>query len=265
MNGAGDVPFPTREQAGRELFAVRPRPGWGFLVVVVVTTALGYGLAYLAPERSPVLAITGAVGVLLVHLGVGGSGLLEKHRVCEHALVLGPTWPGATPYVVPLSSIDPQSIRLHHRANFLGRRLGGPGARNIRMAVYSTKAVTFTGLHYELAHDRLRRARRPWPSRRAGGRCTTTLRHRRRRRPPGRSAYEIRSHSCSRSSRRWSTPANRRRGSAGGSSATRLWSSLPGSRPVPRSTGRTVAHGRDERDHTPLVVPEQPRRGRIRG
>ena len=158
MNGAGDVPFPTREQAGRELFAVRPRPGWGFLVVVVVTTALGYGLAYLAPERSPVLAITGAVGVLLVHLGVGGSGLLEKHRVCEHALVLGPTLPGATPYVVPLSSIDPQSIRLHHRANFLGRRLGGPGARNIRMAVYSTKAVTFTGLHYELANDRLRRS-----------------------------------------------------------------------------------------------------------
>ena len=158
MNGAQDVPFLTREQAGHERFAVRPRAGWGFLVVVVVTTALGYGLAYLAPERSPVLAITGAVGVLLVHLCVAGSGLLEKHRVCEHALVLGPTWPGATPYVVPLTSIDPMSIRLHHRANFLGKRLGGPGARNIRMAVYSTKAVTFTGLHYELAHDRLRRA-----------------------------------------------------------------------------------------------------------
>jgi hypothetical protein len=158
MNGAGDVPFLTREQAGRERFAVRPSPGWGFLVVVVVTTALGYGLAYLAPERSPVLAIAGAIGVLLVHLGVAGAGLLEKHRVCEHALVLGPTWPGATPYVVPLTSIDPTSIRLHHRANFLGRRLGGPGARNIRMAVFCTKAVTFTGLHYELAHDRLHRS-----------------------------------------------------------------------------------------------------------
>jgi hypothetical protein len=158
MNGAHEVPFLTREQAGRELFAVRPRPGWGYLAIVLVTIALGYGLAYLAPERSPVLAIAGAVGVLLVHLGVAGSGLLEKHRVCEHALVLGPTLPGTTPYVVPLSSIDPQSIRLHHRANYLGRRLGGLGARNLRMAVYSTKAVTFSGLHCELANEKLRRS-----------------------------------------------------------------------------------------------------------
>ena len=201
VNGAGDVPFPTREQAGRELFAVRPWPGWGFLAVVVVTTALGYGLAYLAPERSPVLALTGAVGVLLVHLGVGGSGLLENHRVCEHALVLGPTLPGARPYVVPLSSIDPAvdppapSGELPRQAPRWAPRRATSGWRRTPPRRSPSPVCTASWPTTGCA------APRPWPSRRNGARCTTTSPHHRRRR-----------HLGSRRTRSAATPARDRAG-----------------------------------------------------
>jgi len=45
------------------------------------------------------------------------TGLLEKHRVCRHGLVLGLRGEHA----VPWSSIDPGRVRLLRRANLVTR------------------------------------------------------------------------------------------------------------------------------------------------
>ncbi|HWL99357.1 MAG TPA: hypothetical protein VNP20_18595 [Nocardioidaceae bacterium] len=112
----------------------------------------------------------------------------------------------------------------------------GPAARNIRMAAYSTKAVTFTGLHCELANDRLRRSsplaveaqRRPMYDNVAA--------------PPTPTATWARGV-------RDPQPLLRA-----------IEQALVDAAPAGR-----IAHGRDERAHTPPVVPELPRCGRIRG
>jgi hypothetical protein len=62
--------------------------------------------------------------------------------------------------VVAVTTIDPGSVRLHHRANFITRRLRQQGTANLRMAPYATKAVSFRGLDPLAAHPR-RRQRAP--------------------------------------------------------------------------------------------------------
>jgi hypothetical protein len=100
-------------------------------------------------------------------LAVGGpyvgmilfSGYLEKHRVCEHALVLGLTpWPRSRPFVIPWSTIAPESLVLHDPSLKLGvdtTTVLHP--RAARLATYSRRSVSLVGLHPDLAHPRRRR------------------------------------------------------------------------------------------------------------
>ncbi|GII97496.1 hypothetical protein [Sinosporangium siamense] len=140
--------------AGAPRYTERPMPSWKAVAVAFLFLAAIYAPTAAADSPAGAALATGAAAVFLVVLF--GVGMLEKHRVCERALLLGPTWPGAVPYVVPLVSIDPASVRLHYRANFMGRRLGRQGTPNLRMGVFSTIAISFTALHPLAAHPRRR-------------------------------------------------------------------------------------------------------------
>lgn len=137
---------------GRLLYAVRPTPGpLPVAVMVGVVLAIG-GFTYLTNDHSLLL---GGLAVLIPAAMIAAGalgGFLEQHRVYEHAVLLGPTWPRNNPYVIPVSTIDPETLTVHYRANLIARRLQSQGLPTMRMAVYSTRAVSFVGLSYEQAH-----------------------------------------------------------------------------------------------------------------
>lgn len=142
---------PQRDLGGL-IYAVRPTPGvlatavtLGFIVLVGV-------FVYLTNERSLLYALTGVVSISALIALLAASGLCEQHRVYEHAVVVGLTWPRNRPYVIPISTIDPATVTVHRRANMIARRLNSGGLPTMRMAVYSTRAVSFVGLTYQKAH-----------------------------------------------------------------------------------------------------------------
>lgn len=136
--------FFEEKDAGRLRYSQRQWPTLGaalvLLGVLLLLTALG------AVGGGATGALAGLFGGAAVLLALAGSGLVERHRVYDRALVLGPTWPGATPYVVPLESIDLATVRLWSRANLYTRSQPTPTASARRNAIYTTMAITFDGL-----------------------------------------------------------------------------------------------------------------------
>jgi hypothetical protein len=141
---------------GALIYAVRPLPrplpivlalGFVLLIDVFIFVTNGHSLVFVA---------WGTAGALLVIGAAALGGFLELHRLYEHGVVVGLSWPrGRPPYVIPLSSVDPASVTVHHRANMLARRLGTGGSPTMRMAWYSTRAVSFVGRSWELSNAAL--------------------------------------------------------------------------------------------------------------
>jgi hypothetical protein len=135
---------------GRLIHAVRPLPGVVPVLIGLAVIVAIDALIFFPNGRTWVGVAFGTAGSGVVILAAAGSGLLEQHRVYEHAIVLGLTWPrSSTPYVIPLSTIDPDSVTVHQRANLISRRLGAGGSPTLRMAVYSTRAVSFVGRSWQ--------------------------------------------------------------------------------------------------------------------
>lgn len=152
-------PFLEPGQLGSRRFAVRPIPGPRFLGGVLLSATVAVVICLFVPGGGRYVAAGGAVGLLIVHGGVIGSGLIEQHRVHDRGLLLGPTVAGTTPFVIPWSTVDPSSLQVHRRANFIGGRYGPNGpSSNLRMAPYSTSAVSVTGLLPQLASPRRRKS-----------------------------------------------------------------------------------------------------------
>ena len=141
---------PDEVAYGRLLYAVRPTPRWNALLVLAAILLAAGGLVWLT-DRSVWSAVAGFTGAGLALSAICLGGFVDKHRVHEHAVLLGPTWPGTQPYVVPLSTIDPSTITFHLRARQLPRRLHNNGLPTMRCAIYTTWAVSFIGLSYEAA------------------------------------------------------------------------------------------------------------------
>ena len=144
--------------AGQELYSVRSKPGRIAWLVFAGLLVVSFLMGWLAPDSGIVGAFAALIGGFLIMGSLFLSGLLDKHRVCENALVLGLTpWPGGQPYVIPWSTVPVDSLLLHDPANKVGSEgAGRNGARGTRMAVYSRKAVSVVGLHHDLAHPRRR-------------------------------------------------------------------------------------------------------------
>lgn len=128
-------PFLEPGQLGSRRFAVRPIPGPRFLGGVLLSATVTVVICLFVPSGGLYVAVGGAVGLLIVHGGVIGSGLIEQHRVHDRGLLLGPTVAGTTPFVIPWSTVDPLSLQVHRRANLVGGRYGPNGlSSNLRMA-----------------------------------------------------------------------------------------------------------------------------------
>jgi hypothetical protein len=138
---------------GRVLYSTRPTAGplaWLMLLTLLAGAAV---IGAVVPGGGPGGAIAAALGATAILGTMFVGGPLDHHRVCENALVLGMNpWPGGQPYIIPWSTVDPNSLTLHRPANRMGRPAGEVGARGTRMAVYSTRAVSLLGLHPDLAH-----------------------------------------------------------------------------------------------------------------
>ncbi|MDX6250110.1 MAG: hypothetical protein QOF10_3470, partial [Kribbellaceae bacterium] len=144
------------EEAGRELYSVRPKPGPIAWLVFVGLLASAFLLDWVAPDSGLIGGFAALAGALVIGAPLFGVGMLDKHRVCENALVLGLTpWPGGQPDVIPWSTVPADSLLVHDPATGAGTP-GQNGARGTRMAVFSRKAVSLVGLHHDLAHPRRR-------------------------------------------------------------------------------------------------------------
>ncbi|MDQ3484158.1 MAG: hypothetical protein M3445_01895 [Actinomycetota bacterium] len=137
---------------GRLIYAVRPTPGLLATAITLAIVVVVGAFVYLTNERSLLYASTGMASISALIAVLAASGLCEQHRVYEHAVVVGFTWPRNRPYVIPISTIDPTTVTVHRRANMIARRLKSGGLPTMRMAVYSTRAVSFVGLTYQKAH-----------------------------------------------------------------------------------------------------------------
>jgi hypothetical protein len=145
-------PAPTDPDAyGKLIYSVRPTPGVRAVTVVAALLLVIGAFVWLTNDHSWWLAAAGVVGAGIAVTAICLAGFVEKHRVHEHVLLLGPTWPGATPYVVPLASVDPDTVTSHLRANHIPKRLNNNGLPTMRCAIYTTRAVSLVGLSYEAA------------------------------------------------------------------------------------------------------------------
>ena len=144
------------DEVGSLRYRERHRPG-----------PIALAVLFLAPLLVPLIFrddVTSVAIFLVYYLVALGflvllymSGWMNRISVYDRAVVLDHSWPGGNPYVIPLSTIDPDRVRYHRRANLIGRRLG-QGRRTLRVAPYASQAITFQGLSPRVA---VRRPGRP--------------------------------------------------------------------------------------------------------
>jgi hypothetical protein len=151
--------------AGTVRYEERQTPSWRASLCLVLIYAVVYVASLAIVLRDPGLpTISPWVQAVIVWSGFAFFFTLvivlascQRVQVCDRAVVVRLEVGRARPYVIPLVSIDPASIRLHYHANFLGRRFPGTnGTRVVRMPPYSMVAVSLRGLRPKLAHPRLR-------------------------------------------------------------------------------------------------------------
>lgn len=130
---------------GRVLASFRPWPTGRFWLVQLGLSAL-FGLVSLLPFVTAwavtLSLLIGQWGTLLIWLV---AGVVDRHRVCEHGLVLG--WRRRSTLVVPWSTLDPGRVRILERSSLLGRydRVPASGP-HFRQGFLTTRSLAVNGL-----------------------------------------------------------------------------------------------------------------------
>lgn len=108
------------------------------LVPLVVLTAPDHGEAVFRATMVAVLQLIWGGGLLLAYG-------MERHRVCEHGLVVG--FRKRSRYVIPWSTIDPGRVRIGHNMGLLGRHPALPQTSpRYRVGVFSLHGLILNGL-----------------------------------------------------------------------------------------------------------------------
>ena len=136
----------TAADMGRVRSTFRAWPGWLFWVLTAVPCVLLAGRIVTARNSEDVIvgvslivAVLAFAGILLLIYG------LERHRVCEHGLVLGLRKRG--PFVVPWESVDPGRVRIGWNAAFMARHPEIPQTTSRhRVGVFSSRGLVINGL-----------------------------------------------------------------------------------------------------------------------
>ncbi|WP_337059733.1 hypothetical protein [Kineococcus sp. G2] len=142
-----------RRAQGAVLATFRPWPGnLSWLVLAALLLPMAAYAATAAPDweellvRATITAIAACSAAVFVV-----PSLFDRHRVCEHGLVLG--FRGRSRYVVPWSTLDPGRVRVVHRAPLIGRhRDESPSSPHYRTGLLTTRALAVNGLDTAGAH-----------------------------------------------------------------------------------------------------------------
>lgn len=111
---------------GRVLKTFRCWPGPISVTVMTLTTAGVVAWQWWAVPDDPLwFRFFVLVLMLLLCAALALPGVLERHRVCEHGLVLGYGPTRRARYVVPWTSVDPR-VRILVRAQLISRHDGVP-------------------------------------------------------------------------------------------------------------------------------------------
>ncbi|ROS23937.1 hypothetical protein [Cellulomonas sp. PhB150] len=131
---------------GRARAVFRSWPGNVFWIIVgVLVLALVVLIATRPDDAGRIVAAAIAGGFLFFVALIAGSGVLERHRVCEHGLVVG--FRTKSSYTIPWSTVDPGRVRVVRRSNLLGRLPGRTASSpHIRHGAASGTALALNGL-----------------------------------------------------------------------------------------------------------------------
>ena len=96
-------------------------------------------------QSDPLAGLTAACTFGFFIVLLIGAGVLERHRVCEHGLVVGMRTKSL--FVIPWSTVDPGRVRVVCRSNLLGRFPGrSSSSPHMRHGVASGTALALNGL-----------------------------------------------------------------------------------------------------------------------
>jgi hypothetical protein len=136
----------TAADMGAVRVTFRAWPGWLFWVLTAVPCVLLAGRIVTARNTDDVV-----VGLSLIAVVLAFAGILlliyglERHRVCEHGLVLGLRKRG--PFVVPWESVDPGRVRVGWSVAFMARHPEIPQTTSRhRVGVFSGRGLLINGL-----------------------------------------------------------------------------------------------------------------------
>lgn len=114
---------------GRVLQTFRCWPGPVSSTVMLLLTVAFVAWHWITVPDDPVWFRLAMLFLLLLFWSAFAlPGILERHRVCEHGLVLGYGPTGRARYVVPWSTVDPGRVRMLRRTQLISRYRGMPQA-----------------------------------------------------------------------------------------------------------------------------------------
>lgn len=124
----GEASGPLRgKDMGRVLQTFRCWPGpISSVVMTVITVGVVAWQWWAVPDDPLSFRFFVLFLMLLLCSAVALPGILERHRVCEHGLVLGYGPTRSARYVVPWASVDPERVCLLRRSQLISRHQGMP-------------------------------------------------------------------------------------------------------------------------------------------
>lgn len=136
----------TWEDQGEVLAMFRPWPGrvaWIVIALIIVGSGL---FTVFAPNDTERLVRSSLFGSAIFWSAlIVASGAVERHRVCEHGLIVG--FRTRSQYVIPWSTVDPGRVRIALRPSLLGRHPDVPSSSpHFRHGWLSTEALLLNGL-----------------------------------------------------------------------------------------------------------------------
>jgi hypothetical protein len=132
---------------GPVLVTFRAWPGPLFWVPFAALCCFPVVMYLTAPGWDDPVLRAGLAAIPLVMLGLPLVAVyaLERHRVCEHGLVVG--FKKESRYVIPWATVDPGRVRIAKRMGLLGRRPDVPqGSPRYRVGAFSLHGVVLNGL-----------------------------------------------------------------------------------------------------------------------
>ncbi len=109
------------QDMGEVLATYRSWPGPAFWTIIGLFVLLPVVLFVTAPDGTEAV-VRGSIGIAALLMFGGpmiGINYFERHRVCEHGLVLG--FRKRSKYVIPYATLDPGRVRVVGHLGWLGR------------------------------------------------------------------------------------------------------------------------------------------------